>query len=354
MQKLVTSEYDFSLIPFDDIQSFGQISLLYKDLFNVSWLLGRYCNYKCSYCWPYARSDQKDHRSLATLLKALQEIKEQARKNNFNSFHFSFSGGEPSLHPSLIDLLKTISDDQHACHYQSTHMTTNLSPGIGWFKKYTEATKGLSRVSITASWHKEFSKRVDFKDKIHFLQDNNVHVTINMVMVPSLFDELYEDALYFHDHRINVTLKPQSNPSASRVVDDYTEEQLKILHNNMPQCNYTEIKRQGEIAQQKISQNMQVELTDGQNKKWYIDQAERFNAFNFNQFIGWNCHAGFQGIVIREPDGLVKRSYSCHDKPLGHIETGFKIFDKPEKCITHSCVSSVDSKMPKFKDKLSE
>jgi hypothetical protein len=94
---------------------------------------------------------------------------------------------------------------------------------------------------------------------------------------------------------------------------------------------------------------MQVELTDSKGTKWYMDQAERFNAFNFNKFKGWKCNAGFQGIVIREPDGVVKRSYSCHDKPLGHIQKGFKIFDQPMPCQTPSCVSSVDSKIPKSK-----
>jgi hypothetical protein len=50
-----------------------------------------------------------------------------------------------------------------------------------------------------------------------------------------------------------------------------------------------------------------------------------------------------------EPDGSIKRSYSCGDVPLGNIETGFKLFDRPMPCITSSCVSSADSKIPKRK-----
>jgi len=94
---------------------------------------------------------------------------------------------------------------------------------------------------------------------------------------------------------------------------------------------------------------MQVEFRDSKGDPWYMDQAERFNAFNFNKFKGWSCNAGYQGIIIREPDGSIKRSYSCHDVPLGNIETGFKLFDKPMPCITESCVSSADSKIPKRK-----
>jgi hypothetical protein len=47
-----------------------------------------------------------------------------------------------------------------------------------------------------------------------------------------------------------------------------------------------------------------------------MDQAERFNAFGFNKFKDWYCNSGYQGIIIREPDGSVKRSYSCYDSPL--------------------------------------
>ena len=78
-----------------------------------------------------------------------------------------------------------------------------------------------------------------------------------------------------------------------------------------------------------------------------MDQAERFNAFNFNKFKDWECSSGYRSIIIREPDGSIKRSYSCHDAPLGNIETGFKLFDSPKTCISPSCVSSADSKIPK-------
>lgn len=365
MSDLKWSQYKFSDIPFEDIVSLGQRTLLYRDIFNVSWLLGRFCNYNCSYCWPYARSDEKDHRPLEILIKTMDEIKRQARENNFNSFHFSFSGGEPTLHPGYLKLLEHYSNDDS--NYQSCHMTTNMSPGIGWLKKYVEATNKLHRVSVTASWHREFGVKEEFRDRILFLLENDVHVTINIVMVPEWFEEYYKEALFFHDAGINVTLKPQSDPTASRVVDGYTTEQLDILYNGMPQRDYTKARMEklGKSAirpkpnislkemqlefgdNPDVPQKMQIEMKDSKGKKWYMDQAERFNAFNFNQFKGWSCHAGFQGLVIREPDGFIKRSYSCHDEPIGHIEKGFKIFDAPATCITPTCVSSVDSKIPK-------
>ena len=57
----------------------------------------------------------------------------------------------------------------------------------------------------------------------------------------------------------------------------------------------------GKILILKNPSPLQVEMEDGNGKKYYMDQAERFNAFNFNKFKGWNCNAGYSGIIIREP-----------------------------------------------------
>ena len=365
-EQLKWSSYDFTKIPYDDIVQVGQRTLLYRDLFTVSWLLGRFCNYKCSYCWPYARSDRKDHRPTELCLKTIDSIKEQARGNGFNSFHFSLSGGEPTFHPGYLDILNYLANDVSNTNYTSVHMTSNCSRPMKWFEQYVEVAKPFHRASITASLHTEHvntkDKMQDFADKLIFCQEHDIQITINQVMVPEWFERDWENALFFHEQGINVTLKPQSDPTASRVVDGYKKEDLEKLWNGMPQRAYTESKRKWAErpkakwlswkdfnTEESVPPHFQVEFEDSKGKKWYMDQAERFNAFNFNKFKGWRCNAGFSGIIIREPDGSIKRSYSCHDDPLGNIETGFKLFNAPQTCITDSCVSSADSKIPKRK-----
>ena len=371
MSELSWSSYNFKAIPYNDIVRVGQRTMLYKDLFTVSWLLGRYCNYRCSYCWPYARSDSKDHRPTELCLKTVDEIKRQARERNFNSFHFSLSGGEPTFHPGYTDILAYLNDDVDNTNYTSVHMTSNMSRPIKWFEeKYCPAVSKFHRASITASLHTEHvntkEKMQDFADKLILCQEYDVQITINMVMVPEWFDRDFDNALFFHNQGINVTLKPQSDPTASRVVDGYTKEMLDRLHNGMPQRAFTEekavkakkVKRPEprffktpdpifKEENSKIPQHFQVEFVDKVGKIWYMDQAERFNAFNFNKFNGWECSSGYRGIIIREPDGSIKRSYSCYDTPIGNIETGFKLYNSPKICTSPSCVSSADSKIPK-------
>jgi len=319
-------------IPWNNITSFGQRTMLTRPLFSVSWILGRFCNYKCSYCWPYARSDNVDHFPLETYKHTIDEIKRQARNNGFTEFHWSFSGGEPTAYKDLIELIRHL--DEKESKYQSIHMTTNLSPGSKWWKSWCDATALLQRRSITASFHDEFAREQEFGDKCLQLQYELVHVTINQVMVPEKFYELYERMERFHKRGINVTLKPQSDPTASTVVDGYTEDMINKMQTGFPQ------RADGEEV-------YQIALYDSDNNEHLFDQAERFNAFGFNKFQDWSCNSGYQSVIIRGNE--VKRSYSCHDQPLGTLEN-FELFKAPQQCITPSCVSSADSKIPKVKN----
>jgi organic radical activating enzyme len=318
---------NFTEIPWNNITKFGQDTMLDQNLFSISWILGRFCNYSCSYCWPYAHSDKPDHLELDLYKRTMDEVRFQAAQNGYTSFHWSFSGGEPTAYKHFIELSSKVLLD-------SVHMTTNLSPGLQWWDRWLEATVLSRRRSITASYHHEFTNEQEFGDKILHLMNKNVFVTVNQVMVPEKFDELYDRCRRFSDRGINVTLKPQSDPTASRVVDGYSEEMINKMKTGFPQHFHdTDV--------------LQVKLIDDTNKVWYVDQAERFNAFGFNKFSGWQCNSGYQGIVIRQNE--VKRSYSCHDKILGTLTEGFEIFSEPRVCTTPSCMSSADSKIPKCK-----
>jgi organic radical activating enzyme len=313
-------------IPFNNITSLGQKTMLDNPLFNVSWILGRFCNYKCTYCWPYANTDKPDHQELSLYKHTIDEIKRQARDNNYTQFHFSFSGGEPTAYKNFGELIEYYCSDT-APEYQSLHMTTNLSPGSKWWNKWLETTKDLQRRSITASFHAEFANEQEFGDKCLQLMKQGVLVTINQVMVPELWKEYYERSLRFIDRGIHVTLKPQSDPTASFVVSGYTEEQTKILQTESEQ------------------DTPQVRLKANDGIEYELDQAERLNAFGFNKFKGWTCNAGYQSCIIRGDE--VKRAYSCSDEPLGTLKDGFTLFKTPSKCVTDTCVSSADNKIPK-------
>jgi len=153
-------------------------------------------------------------------------------------------------------------------------------------------------------------------------------------MVPEKFYETLDRCERLRTRGINVTLKPQSDPTASHVVSGYTDDMIAVMQNDFQQQTNGE-------------DTYQIALYDADNTEYLFDQAERFNAFGFNKFKDWSCNSGYQSVIIRGNE--VKRSYSCHDQPLGTLEK-FELFKKPSICITPSCVSSADSKIPKVKN----
>ena len=350
------SEYDFNKIPFDQIEGLGQRSLVHRDVFSVSWILNRFCNYSCSYCWPGSNTKERDFRSLDNLKHTVNEIKRQARDRGFNSFHFAFTGGEPSAHPHYLELLRHYSSDKDSCNYLSVHTTSNLSQGKVWLNSYAEITKEFNRSNLTASYHSEFADEKKFIEKAVYLQSLGVRVTVNVVMVPSRFDDLLALAKRFSSENVNVTLKPQMDTSKENVLEDgYSAEMLDIIRGGMPQRYYlgignAEVAVSTQPSEVSPDQEMQFELVDDTGKTWFMDQAERLNTFEFNKFKGWECSAGFRSCAIHEPSGHVKRGHGCLDQVLGHVETGFDLFNKVALCQTsNACTCSADSKIPKRK-----
>ena len=118
-----------------------------------------------------------DHRSLEQYKQTIDEIKKQARENGFTDFHFSFSGGEPTAYKKFLELIEYYNQDPET--QTLSHDYKFKSRGIKWWERWLDATKQLTRRSITASFHHEFANEQEFGDKILMLTNHDVFVTIN-------------------------------------------------------------------------------------------------------------------------------------------------------------------------------
>lgn len=340
---------------FDNIEKTGVRYLLYTDLFNITWQLGKFCNYSCSYCWPDCHSSVPDYKSLETLFRTVDSIKKQARERGFNSFRLSLAGGEPTLHKGFLEFISHYSKDTEKCNHQSIHVTTNLSRKKEWFSHFIKAAQPLDSVSMTTSFHREFASREEFADKVQFLLEKGVYCRVSLVMVPGQFDTLWDEADYFYNNRlINVALQVQTD-SDNRVVSGYTEEMLEKLQKAFPfkheYCNKGHWKQDSSSRKcrlQRIKDSYLMELSDSKGNTWNLDNCDKLNAFNFNQYKNWECSAGYRSLVISTM-GNIRRGYSCHDKPIGHIDKNFKLPTTIEPCISPICTCTADSKIPKRK-----
>ena len=130
-------------------------------------------NYKCSYCWPYARSDPKDHRPTRAS-RRVQWMKSNVKPESVASILST----SPCQEENLLSILDTwisgaSAKDVENTNYTLMHMTLHCSPNMKWFGTYVDSASKFPS-QITASLHTEHvntpEKMQEFADKLIFCE----------------------------------------------------------------------------------------------------------------------------------------------------------------------------------------
>ena len=98
----------------------------------------------------------------------------------------------------------------------------------------------------------------------------------------------------------------------------------------------------------KIATFKNVECFYDDDTKEEVNQNDLL-ATNNNKFKGWICWAGLQEIYI-EPSGMVWRCVKRAGNPLGSIQGGFKLLEKPMPCNKKDCTCGADLLISKAKN----
>lgn len=175
-------------IPWDRIVKLGDVKFLDRHWFNCSIIFGTFCNYKCSYCWPTAHDAEYNFLLLSRYLSFIDNLTQQASDRGFTKFHWTLSGGEPSVYPDLITVIEKISKLPFE---SSLSMTTNLSRPLNWWSAFIQSSDGVRNRHITASYHDEYADEASFSDKCLLLMQAKINVIVNQVMDPRRFEEQY-------------------------------------------------------------------------------------------------------------------------------------------------------------------
>ena len=105
---------------------------------NISWDIGRRCNFECSYCPPSTANNFEAHKSFGSLKYAVEVLLRDFTKGR--GAKWIFTGGEPTLNPAYLDIVKYIHSKSHTVHTQS-----NGSRGPDYFSELIEfSTIGFS------------------------------------------------------------------------------------------------------------------------------------------------------------------------------------------------------------------
>ena len=104
------------------------------------WDIGRRCNYACDYCWPAVHSNTEKFPSFESVINTIDMIIDNW--SNGEQIRWNFGGGEPTMHPQFIDILKYLKSRN-----QWILVTTNGSRST---KFWSEATQYINSVNMSA------------------------------------------------------------------------------------------------------------------------------------------------------------------------------------------------------------
>jgi sulfatase maturation enzyme AslB (radical SAM superfamily) len=139
--------------------------------YQVLWDLGRLCNYDCSYCWPNVHNRHEEHKNYDDLINTCNKIIDDW--SHGEPIRWNFGGGEPTLHPRFLDLLKHLKSRN-----QWTMVTSN---GTRDHKYWSLAAENLNSINLSA----HFDGLKDEKDEDRFVR--------NVEAVCKHFDEHNDD-----------------------------------------------------------------------------------------------------------------------------------------------------------------
>jgi organic radical activating enzyme len=139
-------------------------------MLRINWHIVNWCNYKCSYCgargslsYDYTDMSQFSPSSEYNLIISRLKLIDK-------SFEICITGGEPTLHPNLKEILIQLNGIKNL---KKIHFLTNLTKPVEYFEDFKEIEKMVCYASYHPEYHNEEffikSKKLNFKVHISML-----------------------------------------------------------------------------------------------------------------------------------------------------------------------------------------
>lgn len=302
--------------------------------FFVTWSLHNLCNYRCSYCPPNLNNGSTDNVSLNDIQNFYYALKPHVKDKKIV---IAFSGGEPTMHPEFIEMIKFLSNQ--GCEIC---MTSNGSRKLDW---WIEAEPYIDHLVI--SYHPQWCKEEKLQDVIQFLSQTT-WVNLDLMMIPEYWDQIVKFGEYFKNKdNIAVTYLPvqQDFGLASKGLINYTEDQIVFLKNppnywgtfNPSKTKLTKCRGFFGKGQKYIEIDNEIVPLD----------YKKLIANDLNRFTGYECYLGQESLII-EVSGDIYNAY-CHTGGIvGNIkDTKLNLKPQTTICKHNICACSVDIEISK-------
>jgi len=241
--------------------------------FSLHWAVTNNCNYRCSYCGVHKKEKYYDFHNIIEYINFI---------GTFNHVDTVLFGGEPLIHPNILQIVGELETDVRIC--------TNLSKNIGFFRDLIKINHDLK---IVASFHYAKDDLADFYEKIMFLLDYTKKVKVK-VMWDSKYKEeckkVYEFLLPLEHKYDNFQV----------FLDMVYHDDVQFLTEDFE--FFDNIQKDESFY---VADSLRSRFTSYTS---YNEVRRRFKGFP--TFEGWYCYCGQKGLFI-DSDGSV---YLCQTK----------------------------------------
>jgi len=239
--------------------SFDTIDLLTANIFQVSWDLGRRCNYDCSYCPAHRHDNFSPHATLDELKANVNFLFEyidtymQYRKVKRTSI--SFTGGEPTVNPNFVPFIKYLRKEYEEKYKDKWSATFSLTSNGAMSKKMAYEIMSNMR-HFTVSYHAESNIKLKQQVRDRILQFHNegesfnFTFSVNVMFHAEHFDECKDLCDFLDSHGIKYVPRiiGEEATSRSNLAHQYTDEQLDYIKNYWKYKN-AKLNDENEIAE---------------------------------------------------------------------------------------------------------
>ena len=282
-----------------------------------NWDISFKCNYKCSYC-EVVRRDEEFNTQIADTDK-WREVWDRIF-DNYWCTHVRFSGGEPTIYPNFLPFLGMLLEKH------TVDITTNLSFDLN---KFLDKVKP-GGLSISASFHPEFTDFETFFEKLKYLHFHGFPSTLSYVGYPPHLDKISEYKKRLEDLQMYFKIIPFiGNYKGKKYPEAYDARERRLLEG--------------------FATDSKDEHLNDMNSRWVewrVEKEENKETRDTKIKFGKLCRMGQMYAKIH-PDLTVTRCcagyHGQQSGSLGHLlDPNFKLLDDAQLC-------SVDYDCPCFK-----
>lgn len=280
------------------------------DMFLFTWVLTNWCNYSCTYCCEQGMMVDKwaKQDSISNYKLTLSKLKRFDKP-----FHVELYGGEPTLHPNLLEILHTLKSIDNC---KIVQIITNLSRPLAYFEQMN--VPELHDVGIMASFHSEYydtdfitkAKAINAMEHLHFrvtvnLSDDPAHWPLILDLIKQLDENNIEYGLHF----LYDTATWKSN---------YTEEFYKLF----------------QPLQKNLFQGKQVQIHSYEFEDGTVQHLTDLEVFEnkYHYFKGYTCTPRFYEIAF---DGTIRNT--CTRKEFNTLTITADKIERTESCPRDCC-----------------